>query len=140
MWSFEDTQQATATPEAVFDLWADVAGWSRWDTGIEQSRLDGPFTTGSAGSLRPNGQGPVGFVLTSVVPGRSFSDETSLPGAAIRFIHTVEEAGPGRVSITHRVEIEGPATDQIGATVGAGIREETPHAVAALARLAEGER
>lgn len=38
---FEHTITTTASAEAIWALWTDVAGWPRWDTPVEWARLDG---------------------------------------------------------------------------------------------------
>jgi hypothetical protein len=53
----------------------------------------------------------------------------------IRFRHRIEPADPGRVRLTHEVEIEapGPLAEQLGAKITAGI----PNTMARIAALAE---
>jgi hypothetical protein len=137
MWSFEHSLESRASAAEVFRLWSDVPNWPTWDEGLEKTELDGPFAAGTPGRLTPAGQSALPFSIVEVRPGVGFSDETPIPGATLRFIHCVEEAGAGRVKITHRVEIDGPAADEIGATMGAELAEGMPHTVAALAALAE---
>jgi hypothetical protein len=42
------SRPTTASPQAIWDLWADVANRTRWDDGLEAARIDGPFHQGPA--------------------------------------------------------------------------------------------
>ncbi len=35
-------RSTTASPERVWALWSDPDNWSRWNTGIRSSHIDGP--------------------------------------------------------------------------------------------------
>ena len=71
----EHTVETTASPAAIWNIWQDVENWNTWDAGIEYSRLDGPFQTGTTGILKPK-EGPlVKTKLTGVEPLKGFSDE-----------------------------------------------------------------
>jgi hypothetical protein len=110
---------------------ADVARWTEWDGSLREVSLDGEFAVGSRGKMVIEGQPPIDFVLTAVEPGVAFTDETTVPGALLRFHHRIEELD-GRVRVTHKVEIEGPAAQQMGPFVTADV----PEAVEALVALA----
>ena len=40
MWSYEHGVETTATPEAIWALWADVPHWGQWNDDVEQVSLD----------------------------------------------------------------------------------------------------
>jgi Polyketide cyclase / dehydrase and lipid transport len=135
MYTFEHTVQTTASPDAIWALYADVNAWLRWDHGLDAVALDGPFEAGVSGRITPKGMGELPFVLTRVEPGRGFDDETPAMGHVLRFIHRIEPLASGGARVTHRVEIDGPAADEMGPNVTG----DTPEAVAALVALAEHE-
>lgn len=132
-YEYEHSVETTASTQAVWELWRDVSRWTAWDTSLESVELDGPFATGSSGTMVIPGQPPIAFTLTDVRPGAGFTDETSIPGALLRFRHVVEPLGGGQARVTHRVEIEGPAAQELGPMV----TEDVPDAVAGLVKLAE---
>src|SRR5579885_966594 len=138
MWEYEHSIETAARPEAIFALYADVATWPRWDDGIADLRLYGPFAVGTPGVLTPKGQDPLPFRLSAVWPDRGFADETEIPGAGLllRFVHTLTPLGDGRTRITHRVEIDGPAAGTLGPEIGPGITGGFPTTMATLARQA----
>jgi uncharacterized protein YndB with AHSA1/START domain len=133
--SFSHSHDTTAPAEAVWALYSDVATWPDWDQAAERVTLDGDFAGGTCGTLQLHGQEPLEFALTEVEPQRAFTDETALPGGAIRFRHTLAPLEDGRLRLTHAVEIDADAAvaEQLGPVITAGV----PATMAALARLAE---
>jgi hypothetical protein len=132
-YEFEHSVETTASTQAVWDLWHDVSRWTAWDTSLESVELEGPFAVGSSGTMVIPGQPPIAFTLTDVRQGEGFTDETTIPGALLRFDHAVAPLADGRALVTHRVEIEGPAAQELGPMV----TEDVPDAMAALVKLAE---
>lgn len=136
MYTFTHTVETTAVPEAVWELYSDVARWRDWDAGLVDVTLDGPFAVGSEGVLTVEGQPPLPFRLTAVEEARSFSDVTQVPGVAVlEFHHHIEPSSTGSV-ITHEVVVTGPAALQFGPAV----TSDMPEAMESLARLAERRR
>lgn len=135
-WSTEASAQTTATPERVWALWSDVEGWSRWDPDVVEASLDGRFSVGSSGVLKPKGGPRLRFSLTEVTVNHSFTDRCRLPLATLDFIHALTPASGGTV-ITHRVVMNGPLTFIFRRLMGSGIERGLPSAVESLARHAE---
>ena len=135
--TFQHVVDTTASPEAVWRLYSDVATWPAWDDAVERVALDGPFEPGAVGTFKLHGQDPLEFRLVEVQPLRGFMDETSIPGGVVRFRHTIATLDDGRLRLTHAVEIEAPAAvaEQIGALITAGV-PETMTRLAALAQEA----
>jgi hypothetical protein len=131
VWSHSVT--TSAAPAALWPLYADVARWLEWDSGLEAVALEGPFAAGSRGTMTVAGQPPLEWELVEVVPEELFTDVTVIPGVAtLTFVHRIEPLPTG-ARITHEVRIEGPAADGLGPMVVS----DTPEAMDALARLAE---
>lgn len=137
MWSTQASSISSATPEAIFALYADFPNWKRWDTHLIATSLQGAFEAGSVGTLHPVGTpAPMAFTLLAVTPNQGFTDSTQLPGASVVFTHTLEQTFEG-TRITHHCEIVGEAWERYVDTLGAGISERLPSTVANLAKLAE---
>ena len=137
MWTYEHSIETDASPESIWPLYTDVPAWPRWDQGLEWVTLTGPFAAGSTGSLKVPGQDPLPFKVLEVRPMEGFSDETYIPGLAIRFDHSLERMAAGKTRITHRVIITGPAADDLGSDLGPQITADVPEAMASLAHLAQ---
>ena len=134
-WTFEHTEYTSASPESIWAQWSDETSWPVWDRGVEHVSLEGPFTVGTKGTLKPAGGPRVHYELTDVRPGEGFADVTKLPLARMRFEHwAVREAD--RTRLTHRVTISGPATPLFSRVIGRGIAKGLPETVETLARVA----
>jgi hypothetical protein len=135
-WSTQATARTKARPEEVWELWANVATWSRWDDELASSQLEGAFAVGTRGSLKPKGGPTTSFVLTHVEPNVAFTNRSSLPLATLAFVHTLRVEG-GETVIEHRVEMTGPLTFLFRRLIGANIARGLPAVVEQLARAAE---
>jgi hypothetical protein len=107
--------------QAFFERWADMATWPEWNTDTEWVRLDGPFRSGATGVLKPKGGPKTRFVVTSLVPGREFTDVSLLIGARLTFQHLVTEESDGRTTVSVRVTIAGPMAFLWNVVLGKGI-------------------
>src|SRR5438552_4726955 len=103
--SYAHTIETHATPSALWRLYADPDTWPTWDPDAERVTLDGPFATGSGGTMKFRDQEPLTYTLAEVEPERRFVDVTSVPGATIRFGHRIETRPDGSV-LTHELQIE----------------------------------
>lgn len=136
MWEYEHSVTTDASPEAIWRLYADPSSWPSWDAGIEHMELDGPFAVGTTGRLTPSGQDTLPFTLIDVERHRRFVDETHVAGLVLRFIHTLVPQRDGGTTVTHRVEITGPAADQLGPQIGPGVTAGVPATIEALVKQA----
>lgn len=137
MWIREASAWTSATPEQVWQRWADVSQWNAWDPSLRSSALHGAFAVGTRGELHPASGPKASFVLTEVMPGRAFSNRMRLPLATIDFIHTLEPDAAGRTRITHRIAIDGILSALFVRLIGRGAAETLPTAVSTLAHQAE---
>jgi len=106
MWQFEHTCETKTSPEAIWRLYSNPGTW------------------------------PLAFRMTEVTPERSFTDETEVPGATLRFIHRLSPLAGGGTRLTHRVEIDGPGADEIGAHLGPLVTADVPDTMESLTRHA----
>ena len=120
MWTNEQSIETTASPEAIWRLWSDVAGWPEWNADIEHIEISGPFTTGSTISLTPVGQDPVELRIAEAVEPDLFVDEAHVADVVVRTIHRVEAIGDGRSRVVYRMEIDGP--EQTTSVPSSGLR------------------
>src|SRR5690348_6777799 len=135
MFCFSHSIETAATPAALWALYADPDTWPTWDPDAERVTLDGPFATGSGGTMKFTGQDPLTYVLEDVEHERRFVDVTSVPGAVIRFGHVIEPVDDV-VRLTHELTVE--ADEAFAAQLGAMISEDIPDSMRRLAALAEG--
>ncbi|MFL6074424.1 MAG: SRPBCC family protein [Mycobacteriales bacterium] len=124
---------------ALWDRWSDVAGWPRWNAGIEKIEIDGPFAVGTTFTMTPPGDEPVTLRLVEVVPGERFTDEMDGGDFVVRTVHRLESVGVGRTRVTYRTEITGPAAAEVGPELGPRITADFPDVLAALVAVAGAE-
>lgn len=138
MWSHEDSVETTASPAAIWRLWADVDGWPSWNGDIERIEIDGPFESGSTITMTPFGQDAVVLRLAEVSEGELFVDEAELSDIVIRTVHRIDRVGSGRVRVVYRMEITGDPAEVIGPQLGPQITGDFPQTLAALVQRAQG--
>jgi hypothetical protein len=126
---------ATASPSAIFDRWADVATWPQWNADTEWVRLDGTFTQGGTGVLKPKGGPKVKFVIEKLTD-TEFVDVSRLVGARLTFSHRVTPTSTG-CAVDVAVTMSGPLAWLWNRILGKGLAGSVQPDLEALARAAE---
>jgi uncharacterized protein YndB with AHSA1/START domain len=137
MWETEHSVETTASPEQIWRVWADVAGWPDWNGDIERIELIGPFAAGSRILMTPIGDQPIELRIAEAVEPERFVDEAHLGETVVRTIHSVRRIDSERASVTYRMEITGPAADTLGPQIGPEISGDFPQTLAGLVARAE---
>ena len=131
MWVYEHSVVTDAAPEAVWRLWADVAGWGGWNVDIERIELRGPFAADSRVTMTPIGQEPVELRIGEVRVGELFVDEAEIDGLLLRTMHRIDRLDRG-IRVTYRLEITGPDAERVGPELGPAVSSDWPDTMAAL--------
>jgi Polyketide cyclase / dehydrase and lipid transport len=137
MWWTEESIDTTASAEAIWRLWADVARWPDWNADIEHIELSGPFASGSRISMTPIGQEPVELRIEEAIEPELFIDVAELGGVVVRTIHRVQRLDDDQNRVTYRMEITGPAAEREGPELGPEISGDFPQTLAALVDRAQ---
>jgi hypothetical protein len=132
MWTHEYTAETATGREAVWRVLRDLDQWASWDTSMEWVRLQGPFQAGSEVVMKPKGQDPITSVIVEASENQRYADQTNLGEVTLRFSHTLEPLAGGGTRVIPRLEITGPAADQVGPELGPAITEDFPEAMDAL--------
>ncbi len=138
MWTYEHAVETTAAPEAVWRLWADVEGWGAWNLDIEKIEIGGPFAVGAEITMTSAGQEPVRLRIAELTAPHLFVDEADLGDVVVRTIHRLDRVEAGVTRVVYRMEITGPAADQVGPRLGPAITADFPQTMTSLVRLAQG--
>jgi uncharacterized protein YndB with AHSA1/START domain len=132
------TRETTASPDAVWRLWADVPQRTRWDEGLEWARIDGPFQVGATGQVKLKGQPKVRFEILECEPSRRYTDRFFLPaGSKMDWQHTIDERSHGPRTVTFRVLVTGPTSLVLTPVMRRILRADLPATVDRLVKLAE---
>src|ERR1700761_4639891 len=138
MWEYEYSLETTASPEALWQHWSDMATWPQWNAGVETIDVEGPFEVGTVFTMTPPGDEPIRMRLVEVEQGHSFTDEMDAGDFAVRTDHRLEPATGGRTRIVYRTQITGEQAAHVGPQLGPEITADFPAVLAALARRAGG--
>lgn len=134
-WTYEASEEGKVSPEANWQVWKDVEGWSIWDEELEWRCLEGPFAAGTEGTLKPKGWSPLKFTITEAKECRGFKDITEMPlGTTLEFQHSVESLPSGNVRIAHSVYARGLLAPMLRFTLRRKPKAKMPRALEALIR------
>ncbi|MEV0324428.1 SRPBCC family protein [Streptomyces sp. NPDC050658] len=137
MWNDELHVEADVTQAAVWARCVDVATWPDWNPGLEKVELEGAFTAGQNGVIFRAGAGEIPFSLLSVVDGESFVVESPMDGGIVHRIGCQVTALPGGGSrMTHKVELDGPGSDELAAAIGSELSKNLSTVAEALIKAA----
>jgi hypothetical protein len=124
-----DTYHVAATPGQVWDVLADLAGWSRWHRGIRKVRIDGDGSASGVGAQRTVWVGATRVSETFIEwePGVRMTfaiTNFNLPGVAAMVEDWAVAADPANsecsvVTMTIGVEPKGPMRALSGLLRGA---------------------
>ncbi len=103
---YEASATSSARPEAIWEAWTDVAGWSEADE-IESAEIDGPFQPGATITSKAKGLPASKLTVTRTEQPKIWTDETRSPGVRMAFDHVIEPVASG-TRLTERVVIRGP--------------------------------
>ena len=118
MWTAEHAIETTATPEAIWKIWADVPHWGEWNPDIERIEISGAFEAGSTITMTPRGQEAIELRLAEAVEPERFVDEADLGDVVVRTTHRIEPLDGDRSRVVYSMEISGPAADAVGRSSG----------------------
>ncbi|MEU5795151.1 polyketide cyclase [Streptomyces sp. NPDC047813] len=136
MWDYEHSIETSATPEAIWRVWADVENWGTWNAEIEKIEINGPFAAGTQITMTPPGDDPVLLLIAEAVEDELFVDEARFNGLLLRTTHRIDRIDQDRIRVVYRMEITGAGADEVGPQIGPGITADWPDTMAALAKLA----
>lgn len=117
-----------------------MATWPEWNTDIDWVRLDGPFTAGTRGVLKPAGGPKVNFVIDVLIPESEFVDVSLLLGARLTFTHIVSVNELNKTMVEVSVTITGPLRAVWARILGKGIAGSLQNDLDRLTELVESER
>ncbi len=134
--SIEDSITIERSPEHIFAIYKDVNSWAQWDPDIEAVGMEGEFTAGTTGWLKPVGAPKTATVMVEVNEPTSFTVESKLPFCILRFEHELNVVSDGTVA-THRVIFTGALAPVFSRIIGGKIRKGIRGTMEGLKHYAE---
>jgi uncharacterized protein YndB with AHSA1/START domain len=133
MWSTEYSTETDVAPEAIWAALRDLHSGTRLSDRSDAFELHGPFAVGSEISVTPQGQDTFRSTIVELAEPSVYADRTSFGDLTLLFRHTLTaRPGGGGTTVTHRLEIDGPAAAQQAPELGPQISEDFPVAMADL--------
>ena len=136
---FEQTINISAEPSAVFEAYKDVSGWSQWDPETESASIEGSFSVGTAGKVKPKGSPESKIVIVEVTENKSFTVECTLPLCKMQFVHLMSPNNTG-TEVVNQVEFSGLLGPIFGRLFGKSIDESIPGSLKGLKMYVETKR
>lgn len=93
MWTTEHGIETTASPEAIWRVWSEVARWPGLDGDFARIEISGPFAVGSTTSMTHTGEDTVELRITEVSEPDLFVDEADLGNAVVRTVRRIDPLG-----------------------------------------------
>src|SRR5437868_2497448 len=106
MWKAQYETTTDVPAATLYRVIAEVNEWSRWDTGLEYTRMEGPAQPGANFVLKPRGGPKVKMTIDDARPNR-LVDTAHLFGAKLRTTHEYLTTGD-RTTIRFVIELWGP--------------------------------
>lgn len=138
MWTTEHSVETSASPEAIWRLWADVQRWHEWNANLAKAELEGEFRPGSTIRMTSHEEDVVELQIAKAEEPFLFVDQADLGGITVQTTHRVVRLDGDLVRIVYRMHITGQDADTVGAELGPQISGDFPKVLAALAERAEG--
>lgn len=133
---FSHTDSTTATSDKIWQVWTDVPNWKQWDKGLKEAVLEGPFIVGTKGKLIPD-KGPKSkFIISELVPHKSYTFNTKIPFGWL-IIKRRLEVKEGKTFFTHEVEFTGMLKRILGKKLGKNYRAMLPSVLNEIKLIAE---
>jgi carbon monoxide dehydrogenase subunit G len=131
MWSTEHTAETTLPRDVVWAALRDLHTGALTYPGADGFELEGPFEAGSQVTVTPVGQESFRSTIVDLVENETYADETTFGDVVLTFRHTLVPTASG-TRVTHRLEIAGPAADDVGPELGPQISADFGESMEAL--------
>jgi hypothetical protein len=133
---FSHTDSTTASSDKIWQVWTDIPNWKQWDKGLKEASLDGEFMVGTKGKLIPD-KGPKSkFIISELVPDKSYTFKTKIPFGWLIIKRTLE-VKEGRTFFTHDVQFTGFLKKILGNKLGKNYRAILPSVLSEIKLIAE---
>jgi uncharacterized membrane protein len=113
---FQDSIDVAAPAEQVFATYADVTRWPDWTDSVTRVEVldPGPFAVGTRAKVHQPRLPVATWVVTELVPGRSFTWVAAGPGLRSTGTHAVEPLPGGGCRVTAILDQEGALGGLVG--------------------------
>jgi hypothetical protein len=125
--------------EEIFEFWADVNNWEKWNDNIDSATLEGAFKAGSFFTLFLKGGQKVKIELLKVEENKSFTDLTKFPLTKMFGIHEIVEKDD-KIELIATIKIEGILSFLWRKIVAQGVADSLGSDMDKMIKLIENEK
>ncbi|MEM9364240.1 MAG: SRPBCC family protein [Bacteroidota bacterium] len=133
---FWNTVETSASPEKIWTIWTDVPNWKKWDSGLKDATLDGPFELNAKGKIISLEGRTSRFKVTECVSGKSYTFKSKLPFGAL-YVKRYLEVKQGVTFFTHEVWFTGLTGGIFAKRFGPEFRSVLPKVMENIKKIAE---
>ena len=134
--NYHFTHTDSTSSDKIWKVWTDVPNWKQWDKGLKEAFLDGEFVVGTKGKLIPD-KGPKSkFVISELLPNKSYTFKTKIPFGWLIIKRTLE-VKEGKTFFTHDVQFTGFLKKILGNKLGKNYRAMLPSVLSEIKLIAE---
>lgn len=134
---FSYSLESTASPEAIWEIWTDVAQWKNWDSGLKDAKLSSSdFGLGAKGFIYSLEGRKSRFKIVDYEEGLSYTFKTNLPLGGLYVKRYLEQSG-GNTKFTHEVWFKGITAGIFSRMFGEDFRKMLPEVLEKIRVLAE---
>ena len=129
---FEVTATIPAPAAKVWAVWTGITKYPEWDPREEYLTLDGPFGEGATGTSKQKGNPASTFVISDVVPAKTWTTTCPLPGGQLIMHHELAENGSS-TTVSKSYRVTGPFQLPFRLFFAKRVKNDLPVTFAALA-------
>ena len=129
---FESSIYVSAPAEKIFSVYAAVSQWPTWDLEVESASIEGTFTSGGTGKIKPKGAPESKIEITELTENQSFTIECKLPLCKMHFVHLLDAQDAASTKVTNQLIFSGLLAPLFGRLIGKGIAKTIPSTLAGL--------
>lgn len=125
------------TPERVWELYADVNEWLKWDSNLKNVTLNGNFSIGSTGIIEVVNQPSIPYTIIDVQENVSFCTKTTIPSLCEIYFNHVITVVDEKCTIKHSVELKDCKSNEQSVIFLQQLFSDVPRAVLTIKELVE---
>jgi hypothetical protein len=135
----QHSETTTVDPKIIWKAYQQVEAWPAWNEFLESANIEGIFSVGAMGKLKPTGGSEMTFTITNVQPYHSFSISPEIPFATLTF-DSIITRDADHTLITHRAHIAGILGFLFAILMRRSITKMFPISMKKLVHMAETAR
>lgn len=128
--------ETTAPASSIWSIWTVVPNWKKWDTGLKDALIEGPFEQDAKGFIISLENRKSKFKVVEYVEGKTYTFRTKLPLGSL-YVKRYLALKDGKTTFTHEVWFTGLTKGLFAKAFGGKFREMLPEVLENIRAQAE---